>query len=328
MRKLLERLRTRGPFETPARPRALVLGFFSTMGDTECLDVVTRWLDEIGLPHDTAAFAKPVAEAIPGALHLRRVHPADYSHLVIVCGPCWKEYLDKQGVTPARFGHCTWIGVNLTMIRPLDEWNPFDHLIERDSDRATRPDLAFLAPYDAPPVVGRCVIERQKEYGARERLADAARVIDAAIARNGLARLDIDTRWPPERNATGLTGSRDLLAAISRCEVLLTNRLHGLVFSLRAGVPAIAVDGIEGGGKLTAQAASVGWPVVATLDKASKAWMDEQMAWCRTDEARDMATACAAHAADTILSAGNPLADLADSQTGEHPKFPQGKSHA
>lgn len=312
MKKFLERLRSRGPFDTPAKPRALILGFFSTMGDTECLEVVTRWLDETALPHDVAAFAKPVAEAIPGALHLRRVQPGDYSHLVIVCGPCWKEFLDKHGVTERRFGHCVWVGVNLTMIAPLSEWNPFDHLIERDSDRTTRPDLAFLAPFEASAVVGRCVIERQKEYGAREKLSDAARVIDAAITRNGCARLDIDTRWPPERNRTGLAETRDLLAAISRCDVLLTNRLHGLVFSLRAGVPALAIDGIDGGGKLTAQAASVGWPACTTLDKASDAWMDETLEWCNSDEARQTAIACAERAAAAIRAEGNPMIVLQD----------------
>jgi hypothetical protein len=36
-------------------------------------------------------------------------------------------------------------------------------------------------------------------------------------------------------------------------------RLHGLVFALRSGVPALAIDPVPGGAKVSSQAAAVGW---------------------------------------------------------------------
>jgi hypothetical protein len=37
-----------------------------------------------------------------------------------------------------RFRHCRLAGVKLSMLQPLDVWNPFELLIERDSSAAAR----------------------------------------------------------------------------------------------------------------------------------------------------------------------------------------------
>ena len=48
------------------------MGFFSTVGDIECLDIVGRWLEDLGIPYDVAPYHKDVRRAIPGALDPRR----------------------------------------------------------------------------------------------------------------------------------------------------------------------------------------------------------------------------------------------------------------
>jgi polysaccharide pyruvyl transferase WcaK-like protein len=45
-------------------------------------------------------------------------------------------------------------------------------------------------------------------------------------------------------------------------DVVITSRLHGLVFSLKNGIPVVAIDPVAGGAKITAQAKAVGWPLV------------------------------------------------------------------
>jgi hypothetical protein len=39
------------------------------------------------------------------------------------------------------------------MLQPLDEWNPFDLLLERDSSATARPDITFLSRQPKVPVV-------------------------------------------------------------------------------------------------------------------------------------------------------------------------------
>src|SRR3989337_652627 len=147
--------------------RALVIGHFSTIGDIESLDYVRGVLDAAGIACDIAPYSQKYVDVIDGATVISRVDPADFTHLIAVCGPFWPELLDKRGISLERFAHCTRIGVNLTMIEPIAAWNPFHLLIERGSDRTARPDLAFLMRTDRVPVAGLCTIASQREYGGR-----------------------------------------------------------------------------------------------------------------------------------------------------------------
>lgn len=269
------------------------MGHFSTVGDIECLQIVSRWLDQIGIPYDVAPYLETIRMAIPGACDPRQVDPLTYSHLLVVCGPCWKDlFYRRQEIDLAWFNHCIRIGINLTMIDPLEDWNPFDFLIERDSDRTSRPDMTFLETTPEVPVVGRCVIHKQKEYGDRQRIELAIQRINDLIDRRDLAVIDIDTRWPSILNIAVQKNSAHVASIMKRVDVLLTNRLHGLVFAIKSGVPVIAVDSIAGGDKVTAQARTIGWPMVVEAEKATSEWMERALDWCLTIEAKEMVEAC------------------------------------
>jgi hypothetical protein len=56
------------------------------------------------------------------------------------------------------------IGLNLTMLKPLDVFNPFEFLIERDSSRASHPEIVFAADQPKVPVVGVITVHAQREY--------------------------------------------------------------------------------------------------------------------------------------------------------------------
>jgi Polysaccharide pyruvyl transferase len=279
-----------GADRTSARRRALLLGHFSTVGDIQCLEFAKRVLDEQHCEYDIAAFSEKLRKAMPGALVPKAANPDAYSHLLVICGPCWPELFEKRKFDFERFSHCNCIGLNLTMVKPLSEWNPFDTLLERDSDAASRPDLAFLMDAKRVPVVGRCIIQSQGEYGERQRHEQALSAIDDLIARWKLPVIDIDTRWPNDRAFSGLDTCSAVSALISRVDVVITNRLHGLVFAIRNGVPVLAVDGIAGGDKVTAQARTVGWQICLEAELATPPAMDAALTWCLGPEAREAAS--------------------------------------
>ena len=70
-------------------------------------------------------------------------------------------------------------------------------------------------------------------------------------------------------------------------DVVVTTRLHGLVFALRGGVPALAIDPIAGGAKVAGQAEAIGWPAILPPEETDR--LGELYDW----EARVRARACA-----------------------------------
>ena len=237
--------------------RALVAGWFSfeemgaTAGDLLVKDVVCRWLDESGLKYDVA-----LAHPFSGGTDWHTADPSAYSHVVFVCGPFGNgspltEFLP-------RFSGCRLIGVDLSMLQPLHQWNPFDLLLERDSSRAVRPDVAFLSEGSLTPVVGLVRAHDQTEYGSRSAHPEVNEALDRLLVPGEFAVVDIDTRL--DRNATGQRTAAEVESVIARMDVVVTTRLHGLVLALKNGVPALAVDPIRGGAKIKRQAQAIGWP--------------------------------------------------------------------
>jgi hypothetical protein len=271
--------------------RALLTGHFSTVGDIECLEIVRHWLGEMGIPYDIAPFSESVRAKLPGATDLATVDPCSYSHLVMICGPVWKEQLEELQVDLARFRHCVRIGINLSLIAPVQVWNPFDVLLERDSNRVIRPDLTLLADTKSVPVVvGRCLVRKQSSYAGRERHDQARQLFDDLIQRRDFAALDLDTRW--YRDGNGLRTPAHFMSALQRIDLLFTNRLHGMVYALKAGVPVVAIDAIEGGAKVSAQAEAIGWPQCIPIESATPERLDAAVAWCLLPQAREVISSC------------------------------------
>src|SRR5262249_51320323 len=108
-----------------------------TAGDLLARELACEWVERAGVGWG-GAHALPFA----GGVDWQSVNPQSYSHVVFVCGPLGNgppvaEFLE-------RFSGCKRIGLNLSMLHNLDEWNPFDLLLERDSSRRAHPDMALL----------------------------------------------------------------------------------------------------------------------------------------------------------------------------------------
>jgi hypothetical protein len=294
VRVRLPRRLTRGGAEgrgSGARPRpvrVLLGGSFSidnpdrpvtTAGDLMAGEVAGEWLDRAGIAHDVA-----LSPPFHGGVDWRAVDPADYSHVVLVCGPVGQGR--KQTAFRERFRDSTLVGLDVTMLDDLEPWNPFDVLVERDSRRVQRPDISLLAAEPHPPVVGLCLIHHQRHY-ARARHDDVEAAFERLIASRPMSVVRIDTvidSGSPGRRSPGEVG-----ALLARMDVVLTNRLHGMVLSLKHGVPAVAVDGVEGGAKVSRQARALGWPVVLGVDSLSDERLAASFDYCLTPEGREAA---------------------------------------
>src|SRR5687768_1245856 len=124
--------------------RTLVAGWFSftgmnvTAGDVLARDVACRWLRDAGVSFEVAN-----AAASGTRLDWHTVDPAQFAQVLFVCGPFRDNEITAEFL--AHFRGCQLIGLDLSMLQSVQQWNPFHTLFERDSDRVRRPDLVFAA---------------------------------------------------------------------------------------------------------------------------------------------------------------------------------------
>lgn len=314
------------PPAPPAR-RALVTGHFSTVGDIEVLRQVEARLHELDLPFAVAPYTLDLLGMDPSWVDAAQLDPAAFTHLVVVCGPYAPDYPVKYPHVFARFRHCTQVGINLTMVAPLAGCDPFDALLERDSDRRVRPDLSFLQDEPRVPVVGLCLARSQREYGARQMHDAAEQRLRALLRRAGAAVVDLDTTLPRPSNRSGIGSPAEFESILSRMDALVTTRLHGTVLALKNGVPVLAVDAIAGRDKVTRQAELLEWPEIHALDSISDADLDAALARCLQPGAKDRAQAAAARARALLAGYGDEFAAAlkAEARPERRPPVASGK---
>ena len=223
-----------------------------------------------------------------------RADPADYTHLVWVCGPMTRG--PRQTALRERFRGCRTVAVDVSLLDELGGWNPYDAVVERDSATTARPDISFLAGGDLPPVVGLCVIERQREYGERGEHAAAVEALRRLVDSRPMAVVEIDSRIKPRRPGRRTPG--EVEALLGRMDVVLTNRLHGLVLALKHarrstsrcdiadGTALFVVDAerTKAGGKATIERTDL-WP-----DQTREALPNDKTAWEAISGGQDILT--------------------------------------
>ncbi|MGW7662906.1 polysaccharide pyruvyl transferase family protein [Streptomyces sp. NPDC054756] len=265
------------------RPRILLTGWFSflhgeaTAGDVLALERAREVLRGARLAHDVAW--SPGFR--PEGPSLAEVRPEDYSHLVFVCGPLHGPQLEELH---RRFAHCVRIAVGTSVVdAACPAVTGFHRVVARDAPRTEpRPDLSARASaLPARPVVGVVLTHGQREYGGRRRHARVADEVTRWLAGRDCARLELETRLDAHDWRLCATPAQ-LEAVLSRLDLVVTDRLHGMVLALRAGVPALAVDPVEGGAKVTAQAHACDWPALVPANHVDAPTLDHWWAWCTT----------------------------------------------
>ncbi|MET9292321.1 polysaccharide pyruvyl transferase family protein [Streptomyces sp. NPDC003077] len=293
-----------GEATTAGRPvRVLLTGWFSflhgevTAGDMLAAEAVQDALRAASVPYTTAW--SPVYR--PDAPHLDDADPDAYTHLIFACGPVHSRPDPDGGPSPLmalhrRFAGCRRIAVGVSVPDPADPAaTGFHDLLPRDSARQaeagqTTADLSVRAARPAPvPLLGVVLTGGQHEYGPRRRHAEVSEALETWLGTLDAARLPLDTRLDTRDWRIPATPAQ-LHAVLGRLDAVVTTRLHGLVLALRAGTPALAVDPVAGGAKVSAQAAALDWPAALTSESVTPQNLDELLAWCLTPEARHRAS--------------------------------------
>jgi hypothetical protein len=282
--------------------RALVAGWFSfensdaTAGDLLASDLVRDWLTSAGFSSDIA-LASPFA----GGIALEHANPADYPLVVFVCGPFMRNAWEAEFL--AKFAESFIVGVNVSLPVSLADWSPFDELVERDSSRTARADITFGTKQKLVPVVGVCLVEPYDEADVSE--ANAA--IERLLTSREMTLVRIDTRL--DVNQTGLRTKAEVESLLARMDAVVTTRLHGMVLSLKNGVPALVIDPEEGGGRIRRQAETVGWPTVFTVDRLELPAIERALDFCLSSEGRNRALECARRAIADVKASRRAFID-------------------
>ncbi len=333
-------LRASSAPRSPNRPvRVLVTGWAglehgeATAGDVLAIETVSRRLDEERIPHDIA-LSRVMHR--PGTLVLADVDPTAYTDLVFVCGPLTGPPVAELA---ERFEHARRLAVGVSVMTRADAWagggeDPesgevrdvselFDVVIPRDRGGPTvaRRDLAAVRPAGSErpvPVVGVVLTTGQGEYGARRRHEDVAARLEAWAGDLDVARVPLDTRLDPRDWRLAATPAQ-LEAVVARLDVVVTMRLHGLILALRAGVPALAVDPVAGGGKVSAQARAWEWPSLLGADELDDRYLSEHLGWCLSGSGRAAAAQCRDAIATGAIDGSELLDPLVDALTADRP---------
>jgi hypothetical protein len=277
-----------------APARVLLTGWFSfrdgeaTAGDVLAERQVSSALTRAGIVHDTAW--SPGFR--PGALSLEAARPEAYDTLLFVCGPVHGPQVAALHV---RFRACRRLAAGVTVVDPADPAaTGFDEIVARDGTAApARRDLAAGAPAGPlPPVAGVVLSHGQGEYGERRRHEEVNDRITSWLAGKDCARLPAETRLATDDWRLCATGEQ-FLALVSRLDLVVTTRLHGLVLALRTGTPVIAVDPVAGGAKVTAQATALRWPALIDAGALTPDILDHWWHWALSEPGR---LAAAGHA--------------------------------
>ncbi|MEJ7769672.1 MAG: polysaccharide pyruvyl transferase family protein [Chitinophagaceae bacterium] len=277
----------------------LITGWFSfegmgnTAGDMIARDNVCGWLEKANITYEVA-----VADAFPypGGVNWQTVDPAKYTDLLFVCGPFGNGWPVTDLL--ARFADCRLIGLNLTLIQPLEEWNPFTILYERDSSATSNPDISIYAPPPQVPVVGVILITKQDEYGKRDQHEKAHEAIKHLTDNREMSIVHIDTAL--ENNTGGLRTPGEIESLIARMDIVITTRLHGTVLALKNGVPVIPIDSVTGGAKLSRQVKTLEWPILINVEELNDKILKEAFEFCLSKEAKIKAKECASKAKNKI----------------------------
>ncbi len=189
--------------------------------------------------------------------------------------------------------------MNVSLLQTREQWNPFVHVVERDSTVRTNPDITLAAPPLDVPVVGEIYVGPQSEYPSHQHERAEAMIRGALRARD-VAVVPICTRL--DVNQTGLWSAAQIESLIARMDAVCSTRLHGAVIALRRGVPVVAVDSVPGGTKLLKQMRRLGWPLAFDVSAVSEAEVGRALDLALTADARELARRCADRARDDLAA--------------------------
>jgi hypothetical protein len=264
--------------------RAIIVGHFSfpgsrgTFGDIEASEIVCDWLEESNIEFDVASNFEDGINGVDISL----IDETKYGIFIFVCGP-WYADGKIQSTLLKKFNHCLKIGVNLTTFE--EGLSGFDYLLSRDNFQEKNADIAFAKVTKKIPVVGIILVDRQKIYGIKQRHQYIRFVITEYLKKGDIAPIWLDTN--ANLNIMKISNKDQFESIISRTDLVVTNRLHGVVLSLKNAIPVIAIDPVVGGGKVTAQVKALGWPILIPAEEFSEDKLHQTISYCLSNNLQE-----------------------------------------
>jgi len=127
-------------------------------------------------------------------------------------------------------------------------------------------------------LIGIIQVHPQPEYGNRQRHEKVKKIINNYLMLEDIAYINLDTLY--KGNILPVKNAAQFECLVSKLDVVITTRLHGMVFALKKGIPAIAIDAIAGGAKVTAQAKAIGWPIIFNGDDLNEKKIQQVVNLC------------------------------------------------
>ena len=264
--------------------RAIIVGHFSfpgsrgTFGDIEASEIVCDWLEESDIEYDVAS---NIEDGVKG-VDISLIDETKYGIFIFVCGP-WYSDGRIHSTLLKKFNHCLKIGVNLTTFE--EGPSGFDYLLSRDNFQEKNADIAFAKVVNKIPVVGIILVDRQKKYGVKQRHLYIRYVITEYLKKGELAPIWLDTN--ANLNSMNISNKNQFESIVSRTDLVVTNRLHGVVLSLKNAIPVIAIDPVAGGGKVTAQVKALGWPILISAEEFSEEKLHQTINYCLSNNLQE-----------------------------------------
>lgn len=246
--------------------KIIITGWFShgvaTFGDTQAMELVAKWLSANNYDFDISASKKSRANGIP----LDQINFEDYDTLIYVCGPWLDNNIQFKRLGDNFMLHknrITKIGVDLSV---RNDNHGFDMLLPRDFFNIKNPDLVFgVENSNSIPVVGLFMIHDQGEYGKMQRHPLVRQRIQEYFKQTNCHVIELCTHDTHDE-ISKFNNVQELESIIRKCDYVITTRMHGLVYSLKNNIPALAIDCVAGGAKVTAQSEAVNWPAIVNGD--------------------------------------------------------------
>ena len=180
--------------------------------------------------------------------------------------------------------------MNVSVLNP--DGHGFDYVVPRQIGDTHNPDFVFAEqrPKVGQRIAGLILVHPQNEYGDRQRHADVDRVVYEYLDKKEVMPIVLDTLH--RNNRTSSRTEDELTALMCRFDLVISSRLHGLVFLAQGGRSVIAIDPIAGGGKVTSQAMALGWPLVFNSENLTVDGLRDAVEQCLDGSLSDVIAVC------------------------------------
>lgn len=118
------------------------------------------------------------------------------------------------------------------------------------------------------------------------------------MRREEIVAVTLDTTYQWNFAGPGQAARLDNL--FRRLDLTITTRLHGMGFGLRNWIPVVAIDAVDGGAKVSEQAAALGWPLVFDGATVTEPEIQQDVARCLNGDMRTTLTEAPERARDRV----------------------------